>query len=595
MSQELYRRTFLATAAAIGAAGCTYPGYQQPGKVDDKITPEPSDTQQSGATEFLYEGSTIPPIQHPGSRTPPTVAGPHPDVDNPILTAEDVTDFGVVTFVADPFLFIEEDEWHLFFEVYNENRTDPDATIGYAHSHDGTEWEYQGIVLEKEVHTSFPFIWKWENEYYMCPPSRKNVELWRATDFPHDWELLGHPIDVDFYPHDPVFFRYDDRWWLVTDRNYTDVMVYHSDNLESESWTPHSGNPVVADRFGAARPGGRPVVIGKTPYLFFMDLTHEYGDKIRAYEVVELSTETYEDREVPNSPVLAESGTGWNAEAMHTFDPWWVGDGWVSAVDGEVDDIWSIGLFYTPAEIAPDTDRVPYDLPLTEGYYTFGTHEAITVDHSGNGRPGSIYGAEPETRSGLDGLQYEDDNGRVVFACPYTEPFVTDEFTVVTYAKPGATARPQTLFEYATVEQDRYFAVQRTGEGQWRVSATGEDGAVSYETDAPPTTEATQIALSAGSDGELRLFVGSERQAVVDDPGPYAGPYGYLILGSDRTGNTPWRGWTGPTGVFSASLSERELAEIDSQIRGMRHGTRLAGLPASAERPLSPTIYENNH
>lgn len=567
MPDKVPRRAVLATIASAGVAGCSIPGLKQSARINFGSTPDPSETPDGHMDGHRYSGPTIPPAQHPKSRPVPSVAGPHPSVENPILTADDVTDFGDVTFVADPFLFIEEDDWHLFFEVYNEDRTDPDATIGYAHSHDGTEWEYRGIVLEKEVHTSFPFIWKWEGDYYMCPPSSKDVELWRATDFPHDWELLGHPIDVDFYPHDPVFFRCDDRWWLVTDRNYTDVMVYHSEDLESSDWTPHSNNPVVADRFGAARPGGRPVVIGETPYLFFMDLTHEYGDKIRAYEVVELSTETYEDREVPNSPVLAESGVGWNAEAMHTFDPWWVGDGWVSAVDGEVDDVWSIGLFYTPADVAPDTDRVPYDLPFAEGYYTFDAHEAVTVDHSGNGRPGAIYGAEPSTRNGLDGLEFENDGGRVVFACPYTETFGTDEFTVVTYAKPGATARPQTLFEYGTVERDRYFAVQRAGEGQWNVSAEGEDGTVEYATDAPPATEPTQVALSAGGSGELRLYIDSERQAVDDNPGPYAGPYGYLILGADRPGDAPWQGWAGPTGVFSAALSERELSEVDSQLQ----------------------------
>lgn len=80
-------------------------------------------------------------------------------------------------------------------------------------------------------------------------------------------------------------------------------------------------------------------------------------------------------------------------------------------------------------------------------------------------------------------------------------------------------------------------------------------------------TEPTQIVLSARIDGDLGLFVGSDPQAVDDNPGPYAGPYGYLVLGADRAGDTPWQGWTDPTGVFSAALSECELSDSDFQLR----------------------------
>lgn len=73
-----------------------------------------------------------------------------------------------------------------------------------------------------------------------------------------------------------------------------------------------------------------------------------------------------------------------------------------------------------------------------------------------------------------------------MFAYPYSETFGTGEFPVVTYAKLGATARPQTLLDYGTVKRDRYFTVKPAGEGRWRAAATGEEGTVSYATDASP-------------------------------------------------------------------------------------------------------------
>lgn len=566
MSPEQTRRKFLAIAAGVGIAGCSVERSNVPPVGRDQTTPTSAETPHDETQESLYSGDTIPPVQHPDSRAPPLIAGPYPDVDNPILTASDVTDFGDVTFVADPFLFIEENDWYLFFEVYNENRNRPDAPIAYAHSHDGREWAYQGICLEKQYHTSFPLIWKWEDEYYMCPPTGKDIELWRARSFPDDWEFLGNIVDADYYPHDPAIFRYDDRWWAVADQGYTDVMVYYSDELESLGWTPHPENPVVTDRIDAARPGGRPVVIGDSPYLFFQDLADEYGDKIRAYEVVDLSPTTYRDREVPESPVLAESGIGWNAEAMHTFDPWWVGDGWVSAVDGEVNGEWSIGLYYTPGDVTVATGQVPYDRSFTDGYYQFGAHESVTVDHSGNGHSGAIFDCTPLTRDGLDGLTFDADSSRVVFPCSYDSAIGSSEFTIVTYAQSNGEGQ-STLLEYGKPGGEYHLGIQQNSGQSWTVSARGDGGTSEFSTNTPSLASATQVAVTYSHGGGLELLVGSSLQGRGDDPGQIADSRYYLVVGSDVQGNTPWNGWIGPTGVFTTALSERELEDMDAEIR----------------------------
>ncbi|EMA59373.1 glucosamine inositolphosphorylceramide transferase family protein, partial [Halorubrum lipolyticum] len=87
---------------------------------------------------------------------------------NPAFTAEDVTDFGAVDFVADPFMLPGPDRWHLFFEVCNYAR-DPDAVIGHATSPDGLRWEYDRAVLNTGEHLSFPYVFEWEGTRYMVP------------------------------------------------------------------------------------------------------------------------------------------------------------------------------------------------------------------------------------------------------------------------------------------------------------------------------------------------------------------------------------------------------------------------------------------
>jgi hypothetical protein len=270
------------------------------------------------------------------------------------LSGDDVTDYGEVDYVADPFMFVENGQWHMFFEIVNERKT-PDAPIGHATSPNGLDWTYDQVVLTKKYHTSFPLVWKYRGDYYMCPPTGTRVELYKARSFPTDWRYIGNAIDVDYYSHDPTFVRYQGRWWLFTDQDNRNVMAYHSTDLETNGWQPHEQNPVVTDRLSAGRQGGRPIVYNGRLFLYFQDSVENYGDRIRCYEVTDLSPSVYRDREVSTSPLLHEFGDGWAGDGMHTFDPWWLGPGkgWRCAVDGvreqnSVEDLFTIGIADLP-------------------------------------------------------------------------------------------------------------------------------------------------------------------------------------------------------------------------------------------------------
>ena len=92
------------------------------------------------------------------------------NIVNPILTASDIDDINA-TYVADPFLFFENDIWYMFFEVFNENTNQGD--IALATSNDGFHWTYQQVVLDESFHLSYPYVFKWQNDYYMMPETGK--------------------------------------------------------------------------------------------------------------------------------------------------------------------------------------------------------------------------------------------------------------------------------------------------------------------------------------------------------------------------------------------------------------------------------------
>lgn len=290
-----------------------------------------------------------------------TALHPSSQTQNPVLVAGDVTDYGRVNYVADPFLHIPEvGDWHVFFEVFNHAR-DPTGVIGHAVSHNhGQTWNYNQVVLETDSHLSFPFVFSHRGEYYMLPErsgshSPTEILLYEARDFPTEWYRSQRLVNPDKQLTDRIIFQWNERWWLLAGEPTEDALyVYLSPTLHTSNWIPHPENPVVRNRPTASRPAGRPIVTTDAPVVFFQDTAAQYGDKVRAFELSTLSSTAYEDIERVESPILeGTSGQiGWNTGRMHHIDPWFIDDQWYCAVDGNVRfghsysaDHWAIGIY----------------------------------------------------------------------------------------------------------------------------------------------------------------------------------------------------------------------------------------------------------
>lgn len=292
-----------------------------------------------------------------------------PGSNNPVLTAADVTDYGRAEGVADPFLFVDGDAWHLFFEVYNSSRT-PTAVIGHAVSDTaGRDWTYDRVVLQTETHLSFPYVFESDGDRYMLPDSwakssdPEPIRLYRASAFPGRWQPVATLVDASVHLHDCVVFEHDGRWWALAGDDGV-LHAYHSEELTASDWEAHPSNPVVEGRPGATRPGGRPFVTGEMLVVYFQDCRSTYGERLRAFEVTDLTTDTYRDRELDSSPALepTDNRFGWNAGKMHHVDYEAVDGRWRCVVDGNIDagrtvfgNNWSIGVYETALESGTST------------------------------------------------------------------------------------------------------------------------------------------------------------------------------------------------------------------------------------------------
>ncbi len=255
----------------------------------------------------------------------------------PALAARDVTDVAA-GFVADPFMIRTNGQWHMFFEVMNEEAGQGD--IGLATSADGRSWQYRQVVLDEPFHLSYPCVFQWEGRAYMVPESRQSgaVRLYEADPFPVRWRYVTNLVDAPLV--DPTVLRHGGRWWLFAGvRANHELHLFHSESLVS-GWRPHPMSPVVRNNRDIARPGGRVLSMGERVLRFPQDCDPDYGNAVRAMEITELTPTTYRERECPESPVLTGGMLSWATAGMHQIDAHPVsetgatGTSWIACVDG---------------------------------------------------------------------------------------------------------------------------------------------------------------------------------------------------------------------------------------------------------------------
>jgi hypothetical protein len=293
------------------------------------VTPPPSTAVPKKQYEWsigIYYGTS------PFSFAPPR------HVDNPVLTRNDVSDVPAAI-VADPFMLRRNHTWYMFFEVMNQQTRR--GEIALASSENGVQWTYQQVVLAEPFHLSYPYVFQWADDYYMVPESyqARSIRLYKALHFPTHWLYVATLLSGGIFLDSSLFF-YDDTWWLFTETNadplkWDTLRLYYAPDLLGP-WLEHRHRPIVKGNARIARPAGRVLVHNNSIIRYAQDCYPIYGTQVRAFELLELTPTRYAEREMPESPVLAASGAGWNESGMHHIDPHLMDDGqWIACVDGQ--------------------------------------------------------------------------------------------------------------------------------------------------------------------------------------------------------------------------------------------------------------------
>lgn len=103
-----------------------------------------------------------------------------------------------VHWAADPILIDYEEKTYLFYEVVDNNR----GYIAVSEVRDDCSLSDPVVVLKDDNHYSYPFVFQWNNQWYMIPESSSagEVRLYKSVEFPSKWELtciLLKQVSVD--------------------------------------------------------------------------------------------------------------------------------------------------------------------------------------------------------------------------------------------------------------------------------------------------------------------------------------------------------------------------------------------------------------
>lgn len=259
------------------------------------------------------------------------------DISNPVLTRGHVTDVPAA-FVADPFMVQHAGAWYLFFEVLN--KATQLGQIAVATSADGRNWKYARSVVTEPFHLAYPYVFRHNGHFYMVPDTPdRGVLMYRAFDFPFRWEL-SHTLLEGGRFSDSSIFEFEGNWWMLTawslGRSSLKSLRLYRAEAPTGPWHEHPQSPIVAPNETGSRPAGRVLIVGGRPVRFAQDGFPAYGSQVRAFEIVDLSSTVYQEREAgAGGAVLRGCGNGWNAGGMHHVDAQQAADGtWIACVDG---------------------------------------------------------------------------------------------------------------------------------------------------------------------------------------------------------------------------------------------------------------------
>jgi hypothetical protein len=224
-------------------------------------------------------------------------------------------------FWADPHIIYKDNRYYVFIEefIFKKNK----AYISVMTIDEKGNFNKPQKVLERTYHLSYPFVFEWNNEYYMIPETASNrtIEVYKCVEFPNKWEFHSNLID-NIHAVDTTLFYYQQKWWIFTNikenegaSSHDELFLFYSNSPLSNNWYPHLRNPIVSD-IRNARSAGKIFKYNGNIYRPSQNCSKSYGYGFKINQIIVLNENEYEEKEVSS----IEPGWDKNIKGVHTFN-----------------------------------------------------------------------------------------------------------------------------------------------------------------------------------------------------------------------------------------------------------------------------------
>jgi|TARA_B100000959_G_C14934957_1_gene605344 folate-dependent phosphoribosylglycinamide formyltransferase PurN len=205
------------------------------------------------------------------------------------------------SFLADPFVIEHNKENYIFVEEYNFINKKGIISV-YKISKNGSQ--KIGVALEENFHLSFPYIFEFENNYYMAPETNEvnEIRLYKCEEFPLKWKYEKTMLK-SIKASDTMIFNFNNYWWLMTTfsnsghNTDSELQIFYSKNGPlTDNWISFKKNPVITNPD-----------IGRNGGIFFDDKKlfrvaqsfgfNAYGKKINIQEIIKLDPDNFIEKE----------------------------------------------------------------------------------------------------------------------------------------------------------------------------------------------------------------------------------------------------------------------------------------------------------
>ena len=150
-------------------------------------------------------------------------------------------------FLADPFGILTNKKLIILCEDFDYRSFK--GTISSIELIDGTRPSQPVVAIDLPFHTSYPYLFEYQGEFYCIPDTSRDreISLYKAQKFPYSWIRVATLIR-NIVGLDTTVFQYEGLWWLTcTDQgSYFNLFVWYAPDLLGP-WKPNAANPVKTD------------------------------------------------------------------------------------------------------------------------------------------------------------------------------------------------------------------------------------------------------------------------------------------------------------------------------------------------------------